>query len=136
MQTSLASRFSFKLPRLAQALDAYELEDIKPADMPMLMLIPFAFAIGVVNLIWLLATGAAQIYVLAAAIGPALIAAIWLPATADLRHRARCAWGKNAKMMMIISAIVSSSVLTAILAVDGITSLERFSIIPGHNRTS
>lgn len=123
MQTAFASRLTGNIVRPSRILDAYELADIKPSDMPMVMLIPFAFAFGAANLIWLFATGADPIYLLAAAFGPAVIVAIWLPATANLRHRARSAWGKDAKLNMIISAIITSIMITTDLAIEGIEPL-------------
>ncbi len=118
-----AFRLPFQLPRTANLLDVYELQDVKPEQVPLLMLVPFAFAIGAVNLIWLYATGATLPAILAAAFGPAIIISLWLPATANLRHRARSVWGKDAKLMTIISAIITTCLLMAAITAHGVTPM-------------
>lgn len=97
----------------------YAFEDIQTKDMPLVMVMPFLFALGLAALAWTIVSGANQYIVMAAAFGPAVIASIWMPATACLRHRARAAWGKGARNRQILSAVLTTVYSVSIAGLAG-----------------
>ena len=122
MQTAYAAdRARLPLHRLGLSKidDAYEFGAIKPADMPLALAVPFAFALGAANLLWLYATEAGGAAILFSAFGPALILALYLPATANLRHRARSIWGRSVRANTVIAALITAAYLTIGLMLTG-----------------
>lgn len=114
-----SARLPFHRLGLSRIDAAYEFGAIGPADMPLALAVPFAFALGAANLLWLYATGAGGAAIVCSAFGPALILALYLPATANLRHRARNIWGPSARANTLIAALITAAHLTIVLMLTG-----------------